>query len=82
LGYAIGWRKKLQLVNGFDEQKARDPEGLARWVGRGVLAIGMLNCVAAGVLLALPGRFVVVLVVTNGLVIASPVAMLVVPRRL
>ena len=82
LGYATGWRKNLQLVNGFDEQKLRDPEGLARLVGGGVLAIGVLNCAAAGVLLALPGHFVAVLLVTNGLVLVSLAAIIVGAKQL
>ena len=70
LGYAIGWRKKLHLVSGFDNEKVRDPGGLARWVGGGTLALGVLNCVAGCVLLAVPSHFVVTLGLSNVIVIA------------
>ena len=82
LGYAIGWKKKLNLVSGFDDEKARDPDGVARWVGGGVLAIGVLNCLAAGVLLAVPGRFVATLGVSNVIALLIVVIMIAGARRL
>ena len=82
LGYAIGWKKKLNLVSGFDDEKARDPDGLARWVGGAVLALGVLNCVAAGVLLAVPSRFVVTLMLSNVIALIIVVIMFVGARRL
>ena len=82
LGYAIGRKKKLNLVSGFDDEKERDPEGLARWIGGGVLAIGALNCVAAGVLLAVPSHFVVTLGLGNVVALLIVVTMIVGARRL
>ena len=83
LGYAIGWKKKLlNLVSGFDDEKARDPDGVAGWVGGGVLAIGVLNCVAAGVLLAVPGRLVATLMVSNVIAIMIAAIMIVGVKRL
>jgi hypothetical protein len=43
IGYAIGYRKELSLIAGLDESKVRDRDGLARWVGRGLLGIGVLD---------------------------------------
>ena len=82
LGYAIGWKKKLNLVSGFDDEKAKNPDGVAGWVGGGVLAIGVLNCLAAGVLLAVPGRFVATLGVSNVIAIMIVVIMIVGVKRL
>ncbi len=83
LGYAVGWRKKLlHLVSGFDDEKARDPDGVARWIGGGTFAIGVLNCVAPGVLLAVPSRFVVTLVLSNVITLVIVVIMFVGAKRL
>ena len=83
LGYAIGWKKKLlHLVSGFDDEKARDPDGVARWIGGGTLAIGVLNCAAACVLLAVPNHLVVTLGVSNVIAILIVVIMIVGARRL
>ena len=82
VGYAIGWKKKLNLVSGFDDEKARDPEGLARWIGGGSLAIGVLNCVAGCALLVVPNNFVMTLGHTNVIAILIVVIMIVGARRL
>ena len=77
-----GGRKKLNLVSGFDDEKARDPEGLARWIGGGSLAIGVLNCVAGCALLVVPNDFVMTLGLTNVIAILIVVIMVVGARRL
>src|SRR5215471_16108193 len=49
-GYLIAFRKRITLIAGLDVSKVRDSDGLARWVGRGLLGIGVL-----GVLIGLAG---------------------------
>lgn len=82
LGYAIGWRKKLHLVSGFDDEKLRNPEGLAGWMGGGTLAIGVLNCVAGCALLVVPDHLLLTLGLTNVIAILIVVIMIAGARRL
>ena len=81
LAYAIGWRKKLHLISGYDSESVSDPEGLARWVGGCNVVIGVLNCVAPLVLLAAPSRLMAVALVTVGLSVGLSVIMLAGCRR-
>ena len=83
LGYAIGWKKKLlNLVSGFDDEKARDPDGVARWIGGGTFAIGVLNCVAGFLLLAIPNHLVMTLGISNVIAVLIVVIMIVGAKRL
>ena len=75
IGYAIGWRKKLHLISGYDAESVGDPEGLARWVGGGTVVIGVLNCAAPLVLLAAPSHLMAVVLVSAGLSVGSSVIM-------
>jgi uncharacterized protein DUF3784 len=52
LGYLIRYRKRLGLIAGYDPARVRDPEGLARWFGSWVLALGALSVIFAGLLAA------------------------------
>jgi hypothetical protein len=81
LAYAIGWRKKLHLISGYDSESVSDPEGLARWVGGCNVMIGVLNCVAPLVLLAAPGHLMAVVLVSVGLGVGLSVMMMVGCRR-
>ena len=81
IGYAIGWRKKLHLISGFDAESVSDPEGLARWVGGGTVVIGVLNCVAPLVLLAAPSHLMAVVLVSVGLGVGLSAIMIVGCRR-
>jgi hypothetical protein len=46
MGYLIGSLKQLSLIAGLDVSRVRDRDGLARWVGRGLLGIGVLDLLA------------------------------------
>jgi hypothetical protein len=46
MGYLIGSLKELSLIAGLDVSRVRDRDGLARWVGRGLLGIGVLDMLA------------------------------------
>ena len=81
IGYAIGWRKKLHLIAGYDRESVSDPEGLARWVGGGNVVIGVLNCAAPLVLLAAPSHLMAVVLVSAGLSVGLSVIMIVGCRR-
>lgn len=43
IGYRIGFRKQLSLIAGLDVARVRDSDGLARWIGTGLLSIGALD---------------------------------------
>jgi hypothetical protein len=43
MGYLIGSLKELSLIAGLDVSRVRDRDGLARWIGRGLLGIGVLD---------------------------------------
>src|SRR5262245_3176265 len=43
LGYLIRAHKQLSLIAGLDVSKVRERDGLARWIGTGLLVIGMLD---------------------------------------
>lgn len=43
IGYLIGARKRLSLIAGLDASQVRGSDGLAHWVGTGLLGIGVLD---------------------------------------
>ncbi len=69
MGYAIRWRRKLHLIAGFSDERVKDPDGLARWFGSGYLVIGVLNCMAVLILLAVPDHFMTWLLGTLGVTV-------------
>jgi hypothetical protein len=54
IGYLIGCRKQLSLIAGLGVSKVRDGDGLARWVGTGLLCIGALDLLLSLALFAAP----------------------------
>src|SRR5262249_40856960 len=54
MGYLIGSLKELSLIAGLDVSKVRDSDGLARWIGRGLLSIGMLDLLIGLALFVIP----------------------------
>lgn len=52
IGYRINYHKHLSWIAGLDVSRVRDHDGLARWVGRGLLRIGTLDLLIALIMLA------------------------------
>jgi hypothetical protein len=75
LSYVIGVCKQLSLIAGLEESKVRDRDGLARWVGRGQLSIGLLDLVIS-LLLLTTSMNAVPLIVAFAVVSAGGIAVL------
>jgi hypothetical protein len=75
-GYLIGARKQLSLIAGLDVSKVRDSDGLARWVGRGLLTIGVLDLVISLTLLATSFNPALVIVAYVAVSLAGAVVLL------
>jgi hypothetical protein len=52
LGYLIGPRRRLGLIAGLEVPKVRDPHGLGRWVGTGLMVIGAVEALISLALFA------------------------------
>jgi hypothetical protein len=52
VGYRIRARRDVALIAGYDARRVHDADGLARWVGGGVLALGGATLAAAVAALA------------------------------
>jgi hypothetical protein len=52
IGHRIGAGKQLSLIAGLDGSMVRDRDGLARWIGTGLLCIGVLELLISLTLLA------------------------------
>jgi len=55
LGVLVWRGRALNAVAGYDEQKTKDKEGLARWIGTSLLWMGVLMAASAGAGLLWPG---------------------------
>jgi hypothetical protein len=53
-GYLIKYKKKVNIIAGYDEQTCKDKDGLANWVGGTLIAMGILCFLFAITLIFLP----------------------------
>jgi hypothetical protein len=83
IGYRIGTRKQLSLIAGLDESKVRDCDGLARWVGTGLLRVGALELLISLALFAVSDRAPLLILAYVVVSLVGAVALLVrMPRYL
>jgi hypothetical protein len=54
LGYLIKYRKRLDLIRGYDRGTVKDPAGLSRWVGNNLLFLGVAGIVTFAVEVLVP----------------------------
>ena len=53
----IVWRFKIaRVIAGYDKEQVKDPDGLARWVGKCMMGTGLLAWVIGGLGLAFPSK--------------------------
>jgi hypothetical protein len=45
LGYLIKYRKRIDLIRGYDRNQVSDPAGLSRWVGNNLLILGGIGVI-------------------------------------
>lgn len=82
-GYLIGSRKQLSLIAGLDVSKVRDSDGLARWIGTGLLSIGVLDLLISLALFADSVRTTLLIVTYVVVSLVGAVALLIrMPRYL
>jgi len=68
IGYLIGARKQLNLIAGLNMEQVKDADGLAKWIGNGLLGLGLIDLIISVLMLAVAIQtrwFVIVLVVLN-----------------
>lgn len=62
LGYLIEFQKKITLIAGYQSGQAKNPGGLAHFIGYGLLALGAFELIMAILLIALPSRLKTLLI--------------------
>lgn len=72
LGYQIKYKKKANLISGFNEDLVTDVDGLCNWVGR-LMLINAAIALSTGILMAyFPAKMNLVLIYfVSGIVITS-----------
>jgi hypothetical protein len=81
LGYRIGSRQQLWWIAGLEVSKVRDRTGLARWVGTGLMSIGVLDLLISLAVFAASDRFAVLVVAYVVVNVVGAVALLMGMRR-
>jgi hypothetical protein len=54
LGYLIKYRKRLDLIRGYDRGTVKDPDGLSRWVGNNLLFLGGAGVITFAIEILVP----------------------------
>jgi len=80
LGFLIS-KGKTWLIAGYDASQVRDEKGLARWVGSGVMGIGVNGLVCAVLMFALPDAMLIFVIVATVVTLAGVVTLMVWGRR-
>ena len=80
MGFLI-WRGKTWLIAGYDASLVRDEKGLARWVGFGVMGIGVNGLVFAGLMVALPEAMPVFVIAATFVTLGSAATLVITARR-
>jgi hypothetical protein len=44
-GYQIRFKGRLNLIAGYDPNSVKDKEGLGRWVGSGIMVLGIVQAI-------------------------------------
>lgn len=81
IGYQIRFQRRLSLIAGLEVSRVRDPDGLARWIGTGLLAVGGLELLLGLVLLVRWAPVVPLILAYVGVSIAGMVLLLTRMRR-
>jgi hypothetical protein len=81
MGYLIGSLRELSLIAGLDVSRVRDRDGLARWVGRGLLGIGVLGLLAGLAVFVTPDLAALMVIAYVAVNLAGAAVLLVGMRR-
>ncbi len=81
LGYLIKYRKRVNLIAGYDPARVRDHDGLARWMGSWAIALGAVTLAFAALLATLPDAVGPVAAGFISVAVVSGIVMLVGCRR-
>src|SRR5258708_34407014 len=60
-GYLIAVKKQLSLIAGYDPNRVKDKEGLAKWVGNGIMIMGGLEILISLLIFVFPPNVIPVL---------------------
>ena len=74
LAWLIKYKKKVNLISGYDENTVKDKDGLANWVGGTLIIAGALALIPSTILLlnALPAGIAVIaygVIILGGVII-------------
>jgi hypothetical protein len=81
MGYLIGSLKELSLIAGLDVSRVRDRDGLARWIGRGLLGIGVLDLLVGLAVFVTPDLGALLVIAYVAVSLAGAAVLLVGMRR-
>jgi hypothetical protein len=69
------------LIAGYDASQVRDEQGLARWVGSGVVGIGIIGLLCAASMVAFPDAMLLFVLVATAVALGGAVTLVAGARR-
>ena len=80
MGFLIR-RGMTWLIAGYDAAQVRDEKGLARWVGSGVMGIGVNGLVFAGLMVAFPEATPIFVIAATVVTVVSAATLVITARH-
>jgi hypothetical protein len=72
---------KTWLIAGYDASQVRDEKGLTRWVGWGVMGIGISGLIGAALMFAFPDVMVIFVLAANVMTLGGVATLVLTSRR-
>jgi hypothetical protein len=69
------------LIAGYDASQVRDEKGLARWVGSGVMGIGVVGLVCAASMFAFPDSLFILVIAATVVSVVGAICLVATARR-
>lgn len=70
LAYLIKYRKKVEIIAGYDERTCKDKDGLANWIGGSLLVTG-ITCLLLALIATLMPNHTDPMMIAFGIIIFS-----------
>jgi len=71
LAYLIKYKKKVNIISGYDEQTCKDKDGLANWVGGTLIIAGSIAFIVALCAFVLPNYIGAIVVIYGTTIITG-----------
>ncbi len=81
LGYLIKYKKKVNMLSGYDETLVQDKDGLANFAGASLIILGLISILLGLVIYFFPTHYVLIMNIFTATIIIGCIIMVLGSKR-